>query len=101
MNSNIGNDEGYRVVTLTRKEEALCQELVESGQAELSDSMREHYVSRHQLFDELKHVDVNTLYGPAVSETLRNAMRKAIADGDRALVSSLHSLCLELAKTVQ
>lgn len=96
---DLGNNKGERVVTLTAKEEAVCKELVESGHAGLSDSMREHYVGQHEIFDELKHVDVNTLYGPAVSETLRGAMRKAIADDDHALVASLHSLCLALGRT--
>jgi hypothetical protein len=98
MKSNIGNGEGDRVVTLTVREEAICKELVASGHAGLSDSMREHYVSQHEIFDKLKHVDVNTLYGPAVTGVLRDAMRKAIADGDRALVSSLHSLFLALER---
>jgi hypothetical protein len=87
------------VVTLTGREEAICKQLVESGHTKLSDVMREHYAIQHKVFDELQHVDVDTLYGPAVSETLRNAMRKAIADGDHALVSSLHSLCLALGRT--
>lgn len=87
------------MVTLTGREEAICKELVETGHDGLSDSMREHYVGQHKIFDELKHVDVDALYGPAVSETLRNAMRKAIADGDSALVASLHSLFLALERT--
>ena len=88
------------MVTLTDREESICKNLAESGYADLSVSMREQYVSQHEIFDELKHVDVDALYGPAVSETLRNAMRKAIADGDHALVTSLHSLCMMVGRSI-
>lgn len=84
------------MVTLTVEEEAVYKKLVREGHPELASFMRERYVGEHELFDELKHVDVDTLYGPAVPDHMRGAMRRAIADGDRAVVSSLHSLCLTM-----
>jgi hypothetical protein len=83
---------------LTVREERNCQYLLDEGYDYLSNSMRESYVREHEVFEELKHVDVDALYGPAVTEAMRNAMKKAIADGDRAVVRSLHSLCLTMDK---
>lgn len=81
---------------LTVGEESVCKDLQDRGYGYLSQSMREHYSREHEVFEELKHVDVDTLYGPAITEVMRNAMKKAIADGDRAVVRSLHSLLLTM-----
>lgn len=84
------------MTTLTVREERNCQYLLNEGYNYLSNSMREGYVRQHQVFEELKHVDVDTLYGPRVTEVMRNAMKQAIAEGDHALVRSMHSLFLSM-----
>ena len=81
---------------LSVREEKVCKDLLDSGHGDLSEFMEEHYVRDHEVFEELKHVDVDTLYGPAVSQVVRDAMKRAIADGDSAVVRSLHSLCLAM-----
>lgn len=83
---------------LTVSEERICQDLLNRGYDYLAESMRETYIRQHEVFEELKHVDVDTLYGPAISESVRNAMKQAIVEGDHAVVNSLHSLCLTMDK---
>jgi hypothetical protein len=86
------------MVKLTDREESVCKDLQGRGYDYLSESMREHYTREHEVFEELKHVDVDTLYGPKVTEVMRTTMKNAIAEGDRAVVRSLHSLCLAMDK---
>lgn len=86
---------------LSASEENVCKDLQDRGYDYLSQSMREHYTREHETFEELKDVDVDTLYGPAVTQVMRDAMKKAIADGDRAVVRSLHSLLLTMDERSQ
>lgn len=86
---------------LTVREEAVCKDLQDRGYDDLSQSMREHYTREHEVFAELQHVDVDALYGPAVTQVMRDAMKRAIAGGDRAVVRSLHSLCLTMDERSQ
>lgn len=84
---------------LTVREESVCKDLQDRGYDYLSQSMREHYSREHEVFEELKHVDVDTLYGPRVTDVMRNALKQAIADGDHAVVRSMHSLFLSMDET--
>lgn len=84
---------------LTVREESVCKDLQDRGYDYLSQSMREHYSREHEVFEELKHVDVDTLYGPRVTEVMRNALKQAIANGDHAVVRSMHSLFLSMDET--
>jgi hypothetical protein len=87
------------VTKLTVREESVCKDLQDRGYDYLSQSMREHYSREHEVFEELKHVDVDTLYGPRVKDVMRNALKQAIADGDHAVVRSMHSLFLSMDET--
>jgi hypothetical protein len=87
------------VTKLTVREESVCKDLQDRGYDYLSQSMREHYSREHEVFEELKHVDVDTLYGPRVTDVMRNALKQAIADGDHAVVRSMHSLFLSMDET--
>ena len=84
---------------LTVREESVCKDLQDRGYDYLSQSMREHYSREHEVFEELKHVDVDTLYGPRVTDVMRNALKQAIANGDHAVVRSMHSLFLSMDET--
>jgi hypothetical protein len=81
---------------LTEREEINCKFLQDQGHDYLSQSMREHYSRDHRVFEELKNANVDSLYGPAVTETMTCALKKAIADGDHAVVRSMHSLFLTI-----
>lgn len=84
---------------LTVQEEKTCKGLMDEGYDHLSQTMREHYTREHETFAKLKDADVDTLYGPKVSEVMRNALKKAIADGKHDDVHSLHNLFQAVSNT--
>lgn len=78
--------------TLTVREESVCKNLTDEGYDDLSRMMREKYTREHETFAKLEKVDVDTLYGPRVSEVMRNALKRAIADGNHDEVHAMHNL---------
>lgn len=77
---------------LTVQEERTCKGLMDEGYDHLSQTMREHYTREHETFGKLKDADVDTLYGPRVSEVMRNALKKAIAEEKHDEVHAMHGL---------
>lgn len=90
--------EGFAVTmtVLTNVEAANCNFLREEGYGELSDLMRSSYIRAHETFEKLSKADLTAVYGPTISEEWRSSMQRAFAEGDPALVRSMHMYLLTL-----
>lgn len=84
------------MVTFTTEEEAKYAYLQKEGYGDLADCVRGSWTRAHETFDKLSKADVDSVYGPAITEDMRSAMKKAIADSDHSLVYSIHNLFLTL-----
>lgn len=84
------------MTTLTRDEEAKYAYLQKEGYSDLADSVRSSWIRAHDTFEKLKKADVDSLYGPAVTEEMRSVMKKEIANGNHDVVHALHSLLLTI-----
>lgn len=84
---------------LTDSEEAKYAYLQKEGYGDLADSMRDSWIRAHETFEKLSKADLDSVYGPAITEDMRYGMKRAIADGDHTLVRSMHNLFLAIEKS--
>lgn len=86
------------MVVFTEKEKRIYQYLMNEGHVELAEFTRANAVRHHEVFEQLKNADVESLYSSTVSAEMRDGMRRAIAGGDHVEVAALHSLLLSISE---